>query len=60
MAIIRVFFFLADGDFFFSSRNAFFGGKTQALQNAPPNVEGKKKETNRQTEAKSHAIVTTR
>ena len=33
--------------------------KIQRMQNAPPYRE-KKKQTNRQTEAKSHAIVTTR
>ena len=36
-------FFFLQMAIFFSSRNAFFGGKTQALQNAPPNVEEKKK-----------------
>ena len=61
----RMFFFVFFlHTFFFGTLRKFlflvnFRPKIQRMQNAPPNREGKKK-TNRQTKAKSHAIVTTR
>ena len=46
--------------FFFPKFHCFLRLRIQRMQNAPPYREKRKKKTNRQTEAKSHAIVTTR